>query len=87
MRPVWVVKGLVFRSVKNTTFFPQPPGMASRRSGYGSPLTTPSALFARACRSERHYPAPQHLLNFFPLPHGHGSLRPILGSGRTYVSG
>src|SRR5437016_14463192 len=21
--------------------------------------------------------APQHFLNFFPLPHGHGSLRPI----------
>jgi hypothetical protein len=23
--------------------------------------------------------APQHFLNFFPLLHGHGSLRPILG--------
>jgi len=22
--------------------------------------------------------APQHFLNFFPLPQGHGSLRPIL---------
>src|SRR5215831_9918504 len=25
--------------------------------------------------------APQHFLNFFPLPHGHGSLRPDLLSG------
>jgi len=26
--------------------------------------------------------APQHFLNFFPLPHGHGSLRPTLGCSR-----
>jgi hypothetical protein len=29
--------------------------------------------------------APQHFLYFLPLPHGHGSLRPTFGSGRTYV--
>ena len=28
-------------------------------------------------------PFPQHFLYFFPDPHGHGSLRPILGSSRT----
>ena len=31
-------------------------------------------------------PLPQHFLYFLPLPHGHGSLRPILGS-RTKGSG
>src|SRR5262245_50267921 len=30
-------------------------------------------------------PAPQHFLYFFPLPHGHGSLRPTLGVLRTIV--
>ena len=25
---------------------------------------------------------PQHFLNFLPLPHGHGSLRPIFGGAR-----
>src|SRR5687767_14210892 len=29
-----------------------------------------------------HY-APWHFLYFLPLPHGHGSLRPTFGSGRT----
>src|SRR5580692_6729976 len=29
-----------------------------------------------------HY-LPQHCLYFFPLPHGHGSLRPTLGPVRT----
>jgi hypothetical protein len=37
--------------------------------------------------SANDHAAPQHLLYFFPLPHGHGSLRPIFGSGRIYVSG
>ena len=27
--------------------------------------------------------APWHFLNFLPLPHGHGSLRPTLASWRT----
>ena len=31
--------------------------------------------------------APQHFLNFFPLPQGHGSLRPTLGSARRTGSG
>src|SRR3990172_12431250 len=26
---------------------------------------------------------PQHFLNFFPLPHSQGSLRPVLGVART----
>src|SRR5439155_19572614 len=30
-------------------------------------------------------PAPWHFLNFFPLPHGHGSLRPTFGSSRLTV--
>src|SRR5512140_2247710 len=29
--------------------------------------------------------APWHFLYFFPLPHGHGSLRPTLGSSRRTV--
>lgn len=28
--------------------------------------------------------APQHFLNFLPLPHGHGSFRPTLGFDRTF---
>ncbi len=27
--------------------------------------------------------APQHFLYFLPLPHGHGSFLPVLGSART----
>jgi hypothetical protein len=27
----------------------------------------------------------QHFLNFFPLPHGQGSLRPIFGAARRTV--
>ena len=30
-------------------------------------------------------PAPQHFLYFFPLPQGHGSLRPTLAVSRTMV--
>ena len=26
-------------------------------------------------------PLPQHILSFFPLPHGHGALRPICTLG------
>jgi hypothetical protein len=29
---------------------------------------------------------PQHFLYFFPLPHGHWSLRPIFGCATTGVS-
>src|SRR3954463_5384750 len=29
--------------------------------------------------------APQHFLYFFPLPHGHGSLRPTFSASRTIV--
>src|SRR5207302_5804436 len=31
--------------------------------------------------------APWHFLYFFPLPHGHGSLRPTFGSSRRTVFG
>ena len=33
----------------------------------------------------RHAAAPWHFLYFFPLPHGHGSLRPTFGSSRRTV--
>ena len=36
--------------------------------------------------ASRYLPAPQHFLYFLPLPHGHGSLRPILGPSCTTVS-
>src|SRR2546423_15671711 len=34
-----------------------------------------------------HAAAPWHFLYFFPLPHGHGSLRPTFGSSRRMVFG
>ena len=36
-----------------------------------------------AGRQSRYPAAPQHFLNFLPLPQGQGSLRPTLASGRT----
>ena len=33
-------------------------------------------VLAKLLRFRRH--GPQHFLNFFPLPHGHGSFRPTL---------
>ena len=33
-----------------------------------------------ACMRGSHYPLPQHLLYFKPLPHGQGAFRPIFGS-------
>src|ERR1700704_6987527 len=35
--------------------------------------------------AQHHAPAPWHFLYFFPLPHGHGSLRPTFGSSRRTV--
>jgi hypothetical protein len=34
-----------------------------------------------------HASLPQHCLNFFPLPQGHGSLRPTLGASRRTEAG
>ena len=38
--------------------------------------------FRYQCRTDAW---PQHFLNFFPLPHGQGSLRPTLGCSRRIV--
>jgi hypothetical protein len=52
--------------------------------GCGLPRTMPFTRLSISLRhtvmdSEGHDYPPQHFLYFFPLPHGHGSLRPIFG--------
>jgi hypothetical protein len=48
------------------------PNLADKRQEKARPEGEPAV---------RHFP--QHFLNFLPLPHGHGSLRPILGEAST----
>ena len=50
---------------------------------HGVPLNAQKADNRRPLFS--HAACPWHFLYFFPLPHGHGSLRPTLGSSRLTV--
>lgn len=45
------------------------------------------AQIKRLQQSAAHSSLPQHCLNFFPLPQGHGSFRPTLGVSRRTGGG
>lgn len=45
------------------------------------------AQISRLQKLAGHSSLPQHCLNFFPLPQGHGSLRPTLGASRRTGAG
>ena len=68
-------------SVKRTTVHPPIPSVISSPHSYSDvasgrgPAQTGPALFSVRMRADHR---PQHFLNFFPLPHGHGSFRPTL---------
>jgi hypothetical protein len=51
---------------------------------FGSPIGAGFAMARNQCNLSG---APQHCLNFFPLPQGHGSLRPIFRVARRTVCG
>src|SRR2546422_6605414 len=62
------------------------PGSARQRSlrHLGSVLALKSSWLRRSrSRTSRRYQAPWQRLNFLPLPHQHGSLRPILSRSET----
>ncbi len=55
------------------------------RQGQRAGLQHPSGPHGRLQAPVLHAAAPWHFLYFFPLPHGHGSLRPTFGSSRLTV--
>ncbi|GAB6042317.1 hypothetical protein JCM17961_29930 [Endothiovibrio diazotrophicus] len=61
-----------------------PPIVGTPYPGFAPPRLSREALNAdrRECRKTDVPHAPQHFLYFFPLPHGHGSLRPTFGALR-----
>src|SRR5690606_25995508 len=64
--------GWRLRARKRPGHGPVAPGACPSAPPETGPGATPPMLRPRPT----HAPAPQHRLYFFPLPHGHGSLRP-----------
>jgi hypothetical protein len=65
----------------------RPLSLAQHRSSMA--FTSVSSVFSvvkPAGSASDHAVRPQQFLNFLPLPHGHGSLRPTLGSSRLMGS-